>query len=294
MSHIPIFSSDLFCSSGIQRQAFQHERELQHALKESRKRDTVTCRDRQLLQCDAHVLFPVNTRSRLLWAKAVCRELQDFFDLDADHPFPDEQLFFVTLTDISCCTTHDASFVDIHTFRKTLRKGLRGLSYIGMIEPALYVNIAPGTRWSGKRAVSWHVHAICWGEKRKQMRKRFARLNKQGIYRSIMPGQRGAHQKEIPRKCLTDSSRTFFADKIRYMLKPPCKAYRIYHAKNPKNGEVVSFRQIKSDLRPGDHVDLFHLMKGLYLDLLAVGGGEGTEMLKRIKRVARADRSCAR
>jgi hypothetical protein len=157
-----------------------------------------------------------------------------------------------------------------------------------MIEPALYVNIAPGTRWSGKRAVSWHVHAICWGENRKQMRTRLARLNKHGVYRSIMPGQRGAHQKEIPCKFLKDSNRTFFADKIRYMLKSPCKAYRIYHTKNgSKIEDETSFRQIKSDLRPGDHADLFHLMKGLYLDELAVGGGEGTEMLKRIKRVAR-------
>jgi hypothetical protein len=69
-----------------------------------------------------------------------------------------------------------ASFIDIHRFKQTLRKGLRGLSYIGMIEPALYVNIAPGTRWSAKRAVSWHVHAICRGKDREQMRKRFARL----------------------------------------------------------------------------------------------------------------------
>ena len=161
-----------------------------------------------------------------------------------------------------CHGPHPRRLSSTSTLQQTLRKGLRGLSYIGMIESALYVNIAPGTRWSGKRAVSWHVHAICWGEKRKQMRKRFARLNKQGIYRSIMPGQRGAHQKEIPRKCLTDNSRTFFADKIRYMLKPPCKAYRIYHAKNPKNGEVVSFRQFKSDLRPGDHVDLVSFDEG--------------------------------
>jgi hypothetical protein len=181
-----------------------------------------------------------------------------------------------------------ASFIDIHRFKQTLRKGLRGLSYIGMIEPALYVNIAPGTRWSGKRAVSWHVHAICWGENRKQMRKRFARLNKQGVDRSVMPGQRGAHQKEIPRKFLTNSDRTFFADKIRYMLKSPCKAYRIYHAKNASGaGEAISFRQVKSDLRPGDHVDLFHLLKNFYLDQLAVGGGEGTDLLKRIKRAAR-------
>jgi hypothetical protein len=94
------------------------------------------------------------------------------------------------------------------------------------------------------------VHAICWGEDREQMRRRFARLNQQEAYRSIMPGQRGAHQKEIPRKFLTDSNRTFFADKIRYMLKSPCKAYRIYHAKNGNGTEdEITFRQIKSDLR---------------------------------------------
>jgi hypothetical protein len=181
-------------------------------------------------------------------------------------------------------------FIDVPRFKQTLRKGLRGLSYVGMIEPDLYVNIAPGTSWSGKRAVSWHVHAICWGKNRKQMQKRVARLNKQGIYRSIMPGQRGAHQKEIPAKFLTDSNRTFFADKIRYMLKAPRKAYRIYHAKSPRNGGVISFRQIKSGLRPGDHVDLFHLLKNLYLDQLAIGGGEGTDVLRRIKRAARGAR----
>jgi hypothetical protein len=156
-----------------------------------------------------------------------------------------------------------------------------------MIEPALYVNIAPGTRWLGKRAVSWHVHAICWGESREQMRKRFARLNQHNVYRSMMPGQRGAHQKEIPRKFLTDSNRTFFADKIRYMLKSPCKAYRIYRTKREGSEEHMSFRQIESDLRPGDHIDLFHLLKNPYLDEIAVGGGEGTDMLKRIKRAAR-------
>ena len=157
--------------------------------------------------------------------------------------------------------------------RETLR---RGLSCIGMIEPALYVNIAPGTRWSGKRAVSLHLHAICWGKDREQMRKRFARLNRHEVYRSIMRGRRGAHQKEIPFKFLADGSRTFLADKIRYMLKSPCKAYRIYHAKNTSGDEdEISFRQIKSDLRPGDHIDLFHLMKGLYLDDLAVGEGRG-------------------
>jgi hypothetical protein len=157
-----------------------------------------------------------------------------------------------------------------------------------MVEPALYVNVAPGTRLRWKRAVSWHLHAICWGASRKQMQKRFRRLNKDAIYRGIMDGQLGAHQKQIPRKFLDGRQRTFLADKLRYMLKSPRKAYRIYKTNRvSSDGEVVPcFRQKKSDLRKGDRITLFHLMKHLYLDELAVGGGDGTDMLRRIKKAA--------
>jgi hypothetical protein len=103
MPHLPFFSNDLFSASGFQSQQHRSERNLKHAFEESHKRDTITRSDRPLLQCDAHVLYAMNTKARILWTKAVCRELQDFFGLDRDHPFPDEQLFFVTLTDISCC-----------------------------------------------------------------------------------------------------------------------------------------------------------------------------------------------
>jgi hypothetical protein len=120
------------------------------------------------------------------------------------------------------------------------------------------------------------------------MRKRFRQLNKDGIYRSIMDGQVGAHQKEIPAKFLGDRDRTFVADKLRYILKSPRTAYRIYRTERvTSDGEIVPcFRQSKSDLRKGDRITLCHLMKRLYLDELAVGGGEGTDMLRRIKQAA--------
>jgi hypothetical protein len=113
-------------------------------------------------------------------------------------------------------------------------------------------------------------------------------LNKDAIYRGIMDGQLGAHQKQIPRKFLDGRQRTFLADKLRYMLKSPRKAYRIYKTNRvSSDGEVVPcFRQKKSDLRKGDRITLFHLMKHLYLDELAVGGGDGTDMLRRIKKAA--------
>ncbi len=82
--------------------------------------------------------------------------------------------------------------------------------------------------------------------------------------------------------------RTFLADKLRYMLKSPKNAYRIYKTERiTADGECVGcFRQRKSKLRHGDRITLFHLMKDIYLDELAVAGGEGTAMLRRIKRAA--------
>jgi hypothetical protein len=71
---------------------------------------------------------------------------------------------------------------------------------------------------------------------------------------------------------LANGKRTFLADKLRYMLNSPQKAYRIYKTEQvTSDGEILScFRQRKSDLRAGDRITLFHLMKGLYLDQLAV------------------------
>jgi hypothetical protein len=40
------------------------------------------------------------------------------------------------------------------------------------------------------------------------------------------------------------------------------------------------------ELRKGDRITLFHLMKDLYLDELAMAGGEGTDLMRKIKRAA--------
>jgi hypothetical protein len=231
----------------------------------------------------------VNFNARIRWSKVFCREFSDFFHLTKDRRYPDRPMFFVTLTDISCTTEHDAQKVDVFAYKKRLQAGMKGLSYLGMMEPALYVNVTPGTRWSNKKAVSWHVHLICWGESRKQMKKRIRKLNNSGKYRGIMQSQRGAHQKEIPNTVLPkNQDRTFLADKLRYILKSPRKAYRLYRGQRiTKDGEILTcLKQRKSDLRHGDRITLFHLMKKLTLDQLAVAGGDGTAVMRRIKRRA--------
>jgi hypothetical protein len=137
----------LFIQSCLLRQERLSDKELQLAFEKSRKRHTITSQDLQLTEaCSALDLCCVNHFARIHWSKAFCKELEEFFGLNDDTEFPDQPLFFVTLTDVSCTTTHDAPSVAISKFKRKLQAGLRGLNYVGMVEPGLYVNVAPGTR----------------------------------------------------------------------------------------------------------------------------------------------------
>ncbi len=131
--------------------------------------------------------------------------------------------------------------------------------------------------------VSWHLHVICWGVSRSEIKDRIQRLNDTAVYLPIADGLPAAHQKRIPRGQL--------ADKFRYLLKAPRKAYRLYRVECvTPDGEIVwQFRQRTSELRPGERLTLLRLMKDMYVDRLAVAGGEGTAILRRVKRRALRD-----
>jgi hypothetical protein len=280
----------LFSMSGLRNQEYQSDKELTLAFEKSRKKRTVTPKDRNLADpSSVRDLCSVKYWSRIRWSRAFCKEVATFFGLNKQKTYPDHPVFFITLTDISCTTDNDAPWVDIYSFKRKLQAGLKGLNYVGMVEPGLYVNVCPGTRWSNKKAVSWHFHAICWGENRMEMKKRFCRLNRDDWYLSMLASQRGADQKEILDASLPNNcDRTFLADKLRYVLKSPQKAYRIYRTERVTcDGEVIPcFRQRKSQLGKGDRITLFHLLKGLHLPELAAAGGKGTDIMRKIKRRA--------
>jgi hypothetical protein len=108
-------------------------------------------------------------------------------------------------------------------------------------------------------------------------------LNRDGWYVSILNSQRGADQKEIVDGRLAKSrDRTFLADKLWYLLKSPKKAYRIYRTERmTPDGELVPcFRQRKSQLRKGDRITLFHLMKNLHFSESAAAGGDGIDIMQ--------------
>jgi hypothetical protein len=149
-----------------------------------------------------------------------------------------------------------------------------------MIEPAYYTNVCEGTHVHGKRMVSWHLHLIAWGESKSAIKTRIEGLNKDSILLPIADGLAAAHQKKI--------SKGKLADKFCYMLKAPKKAYRLYkYEQITTDGEILlRFKQCKDDLRPGERLTLFRLMQDMNLDHLALAGGEGADILRRVKRRA--------
>jgi hypothetical protein len=237
----------------------------------------------QLVHADPRWLNAINPKARVRWGKLICEELSKHFHLGPGQPEPAQRMFLVTLCDRRCCTSHQEKNIDIPRFIRLLRRGLRGLSYLGMIEPAYYVNVCEGTHVHRKRMVSWHVHLLAWGEGTSAIRTRIERLNKEGVLLSIADGLTAAHQKRI--------SKGKLASKLAYMLKAPRKAYRLFKWEQvTSDGEIVlRFKQKKDDLRPGERLTLFRLMKDLNLDDLALSGGEGADILRRLKRRALAE-----
>jgi len=275
----------LFQQTGLRAQEWATDNQFRRALETARNRGSVTIFDRQLLRPDAgKYLCAANRFGRIWWGQALCAEFSAHFRLGPDHPYPDHQLYFATLTDVACSTSPHAKSVDIASFKGQLRVGLNGLSYLGMIEPAYYTNIARGASFPMKRGVFWHSHLICWGESRAEIKQRFDDINcLPDNYRSIVTGLAGADFRAIRQDGLPAV--------LGYMLKAPANAYRVYRTKHvtPDGTLVARYQQRKQPLRPGERVTLFHLLKGLYLDELAMAGGEGAEILRCAKRRALRD-----
>jgi hypothetical protein len=273
----------LFEQTGIERHARRSANALRIAMQEARNRKSIKRGDVMFTE-PARSYGAMSKNAQVEWGRAISDNLELFFSLDADHPHPTKAVYFVTLADRKCSTTADEQNVDVALFKRRLRRGLKGLSFLGSIEPGYYVNIAAGTGINAKRLVSWHFHGLAWGEDEREIRARFRRLRtRHDWYQPIAPGLHGAYCKRVPRQLIPSArSRTHFADKVRYMLKITDKSYRIYKdEKITSDGEIIPcFRQSKAKLRKGERITLFHLLKRLDLDDLAMAGGEGERILK--------------
>lgn len=265
---------------GLAKQEWTATWKLRRAFAEARNRHSIGLLDRGLISAsNADELGAGNPYARMLWGNALWTEFSSCFDLTESNAIPEVPLFWVTLVDIKCMTSVDVRDVDPVALCHHLRRGLRGLSYVGMVDPALYANIQPGTNYAEKTGVNWHLHLFAWGESRRQMKDRAKFMNEASDnYRPIVPRPKGEgfNWSEV-----TSES---FARQFRYMCKTPRKAYRI----------GPTFVHSKSNLRPGQRVTLFHFLKRYSLDGLTVAGGEGVAIRRNTLRRALSSPRCGR
>ena len=277
-----------FDETEIRKYANEADLLLRGAIDGARKRNSVTRGDLDLLKSKhREMLVYPNRHSRIHWGEAVCEQLALFFGPGDGDEERFSEMAFLTIADISCAISPTIREIDIDRFKRTLRWGLRGYSYLGVIEPAYYVNLQAGVRFNGKRCVFWHLHAIIWNERFRDVEQHARYLNRSGRYRSIADGLKAVKAKRVKDGGLPGL--------VGYMMKPPTLGYRVSRHDVLSNGEAVvnedgeikaKFKQRKAYLRKGERLSLFHATKHLYLDKLTIAGGEGVKLLAEAKRKA--------
>jgi hypothetical protein len=195
---------------------------LRLAFEESRRRHTVTRGDRELVRGRfRHELLAVNSFSRRIWGEVTSDQLSMFFCDGGDGSGHKQDVLFVSLMDVTCARSPEDQLTeaDLEFIKNRLRYGLRGFSYIGMIEPAYYVNLQQGVRYDGKRCMFWHLHTLVWGISRKKLKKHLGKLAAAGWYSAIADGLDPTHTRKIKQGRLPAH--------VAYLLKSPSKAYRV-------------------------------------------------------------------
>lgn len=180
----------------------------------------------------------------------------------------------------------EAVDLDLFKLQQWVRAELRGASFVGMTEAALYTN-ADAVRTNWKRAISWHPHLLVWGISKQRMTEIRDSLNRR--CRTLIPGVAAAHFRPVrPEKV---------EGQVLYMLKAPVNEYRIITGNrpviDPAPGEprrefTGKFASKKYQLGPGDLVRMANLLAGKRLDRLAFAAGDGRAVLSAINFTALA------
>jgi hypothetical protein len=144
-----------FGQTGLRKQELRTGSKLRVAFEESRNQSLFhRSYNLQLLNSAPDWLNAVSPQARIRWGELLCDEFSNHFHLGPNKPEPDQRIFLLTLCDRRCCTSHQEKNIPIARCIRILRRGLRGLSYLGMIEPRYYVNVCKGAHVHSKRMVS--------------------------------------------------------------------------------------------------------------------------------------------
>jgi hypothetical protein len=166
---------------------------LENALSLKRYREKTNI---QILRPSEVFFLPaVNAKARINWGTVFIQEIFQFFGITADEDGPHEPIFLVTIADKSHVTSHQPQQINLIRIKRKLGAGLRGLSYIGMIEPGYYNLIYDELGKKQKSLISWHGHFLVWGVAEERLAKHLAKIKSR--FASIMPGLCAVHKKII-------------------------------------------------------------------------------------------------
>jgi len=127
----------------------------------------------------------VNACSRISVGRALCNEIAGKLCVN-EYWEHDRSIFFGTFIPSEGLVTNDTRGIDLCNMKQRLRADLRGLSYIGMLEPGLYVSLPLSDRVRVRQAISWHPHVPLWGQTLQQVAGLTRRLRKSGYYQAVV------------------------------------------------------------------------------------------------------------
>jgi hypothetical protein len=241
----------------------------------------------RFVQTDRHDhLNATNYFVRMCMTKRLLKHMFRYFGVTDNKPHPGYPVYFVTLCDATFVVSEGKSYIPLDPLKKMVRSALRGLSYLGVIEPATYVDYRRLDR-EGRRVVCWHAHLVVWGVARKELKGRIDALNASvdgqvPEFQGMALGLKGAHFKAI--------ERGQFGTKIAYMLKMPRKQYSVgFRRKLYEETGLIAYYNNKRKAGTKARVALFRLMRHLRLEELMIAGGNGSELLKVVKREAQRE-----
>jgi hypothetical protein len=87
---------------------------------------------------DAFYLPAVNSKARIKWGTVFIHQTFKFLGVADDKNGPHKPVFLVTIADKSHVTTDQPQQIQLSRIKRKIGAGLKGLSYIGMIEPGYY------------------------------------------------------------------------------------------------------------------------------------------------------------
>jgi len=245
----------------------------------------------------AHCLFDTERGHRVRFAGEVFRVVLERFGVQSDGDEVSQEAFFVTLVPSHShfVTSDEPDALPIHALRQWVSSALRNFSYVGMIEPAYFVNVGLGP-FEGTRLISWHAHLLVWGCSRRELSLAIRRINRRE--EPLFPGAKVALSKRVEDRELGET--------LAYVLKSPTNQYTASPRRDPRRARPDAAAEIdpdglrsriltameplqptrcrirKSEMSGLNLVRLFRVMWEVRLDHLLIAGGDGSELRKTI------------